>query len=320
MERRRNNRRPERDGVDPLRCGERWDRVANAGIHLHDPVEDGAVGVNVGGAAGTRLIQAPGVGGDRADNRGVQIDLVERPGLGVLGVLGHARAGLNGRDGLGGLLRGRDGRGGGLSRSRGGIPGGGSSRRGGIGRGLGGRGGGGGVLGARLSRGRGGGLGGIGGRLRDGGGARLARGFGGGGRISGRVGGGLGGRSRLLRVVRGRRVGRQGRGRLGGFGGPARGIGSVAGRRSRSGGVTRGGVHRRRVDDRRRGVIVVVAAADQREAGRSNAGLGAGSQHGAARDLSLPQGGPIVQAAHRKVLSGTRLSHVGPLGARARKV
>ena len=93
VERRPNNRRPDRNGVDPLRRGELWDRRAIAGIHRHGRVEDGAVRVEVRDAAGTMLIQAPLVAGGHADDRGVQIDLVERPGHGVLG-----RAGLVGPD------------------------------------------------------------------------------------------------------------------------------------------------------------------------------------------------------------------------------
>ena len=286
------------------------------------------MGVVVGGAAGTRLIHAPGVGGDHGDDRGVQIDLVERPGHGELGVLGHVHAGLDGRrrragglpGRLGGLLGRRDGGRGSLGRCGGRLAGGGCCRSRGIGRSLGGGGGGGGVLGARLPRGLGGGLGGIGGRLRDGGGARVARGPGRLGRIGSRIGGRLGGSGRLFGVIRFGRFGRQGGGRLGGFGGAARGLGGVARGLRRGRGVARRGVDRRRVDDCRRGVIVVVAAADQGQAGRANPSLRAGSQHGAARDLSLSQGGPVVPAAHRNVLSGSRLSHVGPLGARARKV
>ena len=46
---------------------------------------------------------------------------------------------------------------------------------------------------------------------------------------------------------------------------------------------------------------VVVAAADQGQAGRADAGLGAGAQHRAARDLSVSQGLPIV--THGVILS-----------------
>ena len=346
VERRRGNRRPDRDGVDPLRCGERWDRVAIAGIHLHGRVEDGAMGVVVGGAAGTRLIHAPGVGGDRGDDRGVQIDLVERPGHGKLGVLGHAArdgrrsraGGLPGR--LGGLLGRGDGRGGGLGRGFGGLLSRGGGRPGGGGRlagggcgggsgvggggdgGLrGGRGGGAGLDGgSRVAGGLGGGLGSLGGGVRDGRGRGVA------GSASG-VGGLGGGRSRGFRG--GGRVGGVFRlGRLGGQGGG--GIGGVGGLRSRSGGlgcggrrlgrggrrftrgtgrgarVTRRRVDRRRINGGRCGVIVIVAAADERKASRSNASLRAGSQHGAARDLPLSQGGPVVTVAHGKILPGFR--------------
>ena len=104
VERRWHHRRPDRNGVDPLRRGELWDRRAIAGIHRHGRVEDGAVRVEVRDAAGTMLIQAPLVAGDHPDDRGVQIDLVERPGHGELG-----RAGLVGPDdggrGGGGQIR-----------------------------------------------------------------------------------------------------------------------------------------------------------------------------------------------------------------------
>ena len=313
VERRRNHRRPDRDGIDPLRRGERWDRIAIAGILVHGRVEDGAMRVVVGGAAGTRLIQAPAVLAGRGDDRGVQIDLVERPGHGELVGLGHAarddRGGLPGR--LGGLLGGGDGSRGGLGGGGGGLPGGGRSRSRGVGRGLGGGGGRSGVLGARLAGGGGGGFRGIGGRLRDGGGARVAGGPGRVGRIACRIGGGLGGSGRLGRVIRFGRFGRHRGGGFGGFGGAARGIGGVARGLRRGCGVARRGVDRRRVDDCRPGVIVVVAAADQREAGRSNASFGAGSQHGAARDLSLSQTRPIVPVAHHIFPSGSRLSLCG---------
>ena len=293
VERRRGDRRPDRDGVDLLRRGDRCHHAVIAGIQLHGRVEDGAVRVVVGLAAATHLIQAAVVADDRGDDRGVQIDLVERPGDGKLGAIGVA----DGGDGGGGLA-------GGL----GGVLGGSGRDRRGIGRGLGGGGGRSGVLGARLAGGGGGGLGGIGGRLRDGGGARVAGGTGRVGRIACRIGGGLGGSGRLGRVIRFGRFGRHRGGGFGGFGGAARGVGGVAGGLRRGCGVTRRGVDRRRID---RGGLVVVAAADQREAGCSNPSLRAGSQHGAARDLSLSQGGPVVTVAHDKVLSGPRLSRCG---------
>ena len=276
-------------------------------------------------------IQAPGVGDDRGDDLGVQIDLLERPGHGEVGVLGHAaRDGGDGLDGpagcVGGLLGGSGGDRRGIGRGLGGGGGGGRvlgahlpcglGGGGGGGRvlgahlpcGLGGGGGGGRVLGAHLPCGLSGSRGGIRGRLRDGGGARVARGPGGGGGIGGGIGGGLGGSGRLFGVIRLRRFGRQGGGRLGGFGGAARGLGRVArGLRRVARGLRRGrGVACRRVDRRRvdGGGLVVVATADQREAGCTNAGFGAGSQHGATRDLSLSQGGPVVPAAHDNPLSG----------------
>ena len=220
--------------------------------------------VVVGGAAGTRLIQAPAVLAGRGDDRGVQIDLVERPGHGKLAAVDVAERG----DGVDGLA-------GGLGRVLGSS---GRDRRGG-GRGLGGGGGGGRVLRAGLPRGGGGSPGGIRGRLRDGRRARVAGGPGCVGRVGRGVGGGLSGGGRCGGVIGFRRFGRQGGGRLGGIGGAARGIGGVARGLGGGGGVARGGVDRGRVDG---GVIVVVAAADQREAGRPNPSLRAGSQHGAA--------------------------------------
>ena len=74
----------------------------------------------------------------------------------------------------------------------------------------------------------------------------------------------------------------------------------------RSARVARGRVDRRRIDGGRRSVIVVVAAADQGQPGGPNARLGACSQHGAARDLSLSQTRPIVAVAHGKILPGFR--------------
>ena len=89
VERRRDNRRPDRHAVDPLRRGERRDRIGIARIHLHGCVEHGGVRVIVREAAVPLLIQAPAVVGAGGDDRGVQIDLVERPGHGTFGLLGQ---------------------------------------------------------------------------------------------------------------------------------------------------------------------------------------------------------------------------------------
>ena len=85
-------------------------------------------------------------------------------------------------------------------------------------------------------------------RIREGGSARVARGPGGLGRIGSRIGGGLGGSGRLFGVIGFDRFGRHGGGRLGGFGGPARGIGGGARGLRRSSGVARRRVDHRRVD------------------------------------------------------------------------
>ena len=186
---------------------------------------------------------------------------------------------------------------GGLGRSRSRLPGGGGCGRRGVGCGLCGGSRGGGVLGARLPRGLSGRRGGIGGRLRDGGGARVAGRPGRVGGIGGGFGRRLGGSGRLFGVIGFGRFGRQGGGRLGGFGGAARGIGGRARGLGGGGRVARGRVDRRRIDGGRRSVIVVVAAADEGQPGGPNARLGACSQHGAARYLSLSQTRPIVAVA-----------------------
>ena len=49
-------------------------------------------------------------------------------------------------------------------------------------------------------------------------------------------------------------------------------------------------------------IIVVVAAADQGEARRADARLGAGAQHRAAADAPAVHGGPVVHPAHRGLL------------------
>ena len=359
MERRRGDRRPDRDGVDPLRHGEMGGHGVIAGIQLKGCAEDGAIGEVVGEAAAAVRIQAAAVVSGCGDDRGVQIDLVERPGHGEVGVLAgdfggdgrRSRAGgLPGR--LGGLLGGGDGSRGGLSRGFGGLLGGGGGRPGGGGRlpggfrrggcgsrglvdgGLGGLGGGRPGLDrrSRVAGGLGSGLGGLRGGVRDGRGCGVTgRGCGvgslGGSRSRGFRGGGrVGGVLRLGRLGgQGGRVGRSGgrlRGRVGGL---PRGVGRLGG--GGRGGLGLSGARLPGGDGRRRGLfrgrrgafgghgpgvgLVVVAAADQREAGYTNASLRAGSHHGATRDLSLSQGGPMVPGAHDMFLSGTRLSLCG---------
>ena len=351
VERRRDNRRPDRHAVDPLRRGERWDRIGIAGILLHGCVEGGAVGVIVREAAVPLLIQAPAVVGARGDDRGVQIDLVERPGHGKLGALGHATrdgrrsraGGLPGR--VGGLLGRGDGGGGGLGGGFGGLLGGGGGRAGGGGRfpggggsrcgclggvvdgGLGGRRGGGAGLdgGGRVPGGLGGGLGRLGGRIGDGRGGGIAGRGRGVGSLGGRRGTGFGGGGRVGGVLRLRCFGGQGGGRGCGGGGLTRGVcrlGGGLGRGLGFGGARipggdgrcRGFFRGRGGPFRRRGPgvgLVILPAADEREPGGPNARFGAGSQHGAARDLSLSQAGPILPAAHCNALSGSRLPLCG---------
>ena len=169
----------------------------------------------------------------------------------------------------------------------------------------------------------------------------------GGGRIGGSRGRGFRGGGRVGGVLRLGRLGGQGGGRIGGAGRLRGGVGGFAGGgggfaggggrvgrgvcrpgRDRSCGLGFGGARIPGGDRRGGGLfrgrggpfgrhgpgvgLVVVAAADQRKAGRSNASLRAGSQHGATRDLSLSQGGPMVQGgSSTKFLSGTRLSLCG---------
>ena len=134
--------------------------------------------------------------------------------------------------------------------------------------------------------GHGGGVGGLAGGLRRvlGGGRGRGGGVGGGLRLlgaglAGRFGGGGGRRSRSL----GDRGGAGIPGRCGGGGGRLRGRGRAFGRGGSGAGVAGGGgglggsrVARAPI------VVVIVPAADEGEAGYTNAGFGAGSQHGAA--------------------------------------
>ena len=228
MERRRNHRRPDRHGIDPLRRGERWDRRGIAGILLHGRVEDGAMRVVVDGAAGTRLIQAPAVAGDRGDDRGVRSTWSSGQGW-----ENSASPAVPAPRRRRRRPRGRPGRRPRRQWQRRRRP-----RR-------------------RLAPGR-----------------RRPR-----GPLRRRL------PQRQPRPPRPRRRRH-----------PQRG--------SRSGSLFRG-------RGRAPIVIVVVAAADQGQPGGSNLSLRAGSQHGAARDLSLSQGGPILPAAHCRVLSGSRLPLCG---------